>query len=206
MDIWIADLDALPARDELLSRDESERAARFHFDRDRNRFSRCRALLRELIAQWTGRDAASLAFHYGDYGKPELEGLHFNVSHSANLAAIALTRDMPIGIDVEAINKDADVMALARTAFSPAECDELSAMPSDQRIAAFFRGWTRKEACLKLLGTGFSRPSDSFTVSLTEAPLTFAAGCALQDVQVPPGFVCAIATPQEVPAPRVRRV
>lgn len=206
MDIWIADLDTLPGRDELLSRDESARAARFHFERDRHRFSRCRGLLRELIAQWTGRDAASLLFHYNDYGKPELEGLHFNVSHCANLAVIALSRDTPVGIDVEAINEDADVMALARTAFSPAECAELSAMPAGQRVAAFFRGWTRKEAYLKLLGTGFSRPSDSFTVSLTEAPLTPPAGCALRDVEVPPGFVCAMATPREVPAPRVRRV
>ncbi len=206
IEVWVADLDVLPARDSVLSRDELERAARFHFDRDRNRFARCRGLLRELIAQLIGCDAASLAFRYNAYGKPELDELHFNVSHSANIAAIALTRDVPIGIDVEAIDPDADVLTLAKTAFSREEYDALSAMAHEERAAAFFRAWTRKEAYLKLLGTGFSLASDSFTVSLTAEPLTFIGDCALRDIEVPPGFACAIATPREMPPPHVRRV
>jgi 4'-phosphopantetheinyl transferase len=205
IDVWVTDLDARDDAPAVLSTDELERAARFHFERDRRRFVRCRALLRKLIARSIGCDAASLTFRYNAYGKPELDEIHFNVSHSANIAVIALTY-APIGIDVETINPSAEVMSLARTAFSSAECGALAAMPHAERAAAFFRGWTRKEAYLKLLGTGFSLASDSFTVSLANEPLTFIGDYALRDLEVPPGFACAIAMPREMPAPRVHRV
>lgn len=211
IDVWVTDLDARDdaLRSVALSEDERERAASFHFDRDRARFVRCRALLRHLIARSIGGDAAALAFRYNAYGKPELDDVHFNVSHSANIAVIALTPaglHIPIGIDVEAINPSAEVMSLARTAFSPEECAALAAMPEEERVPAFFRGWTRKEAYLKLLGTGFSLPSDSFTVPLTDEPLTFIGDYALRDLEVPAGFACAIAAPREMAAPRVHRL
>jgi 4'-phosphopantetheinyl transferase len=207
VDVWVADLDALPPTPEdwsVLSPDEAERAHRFRFDRHRNRFVRCRALLRQLIAEKTGGDAAAIAFRYGNYGKPEVDGIHFNVSHSENLAAIALTHDRPVGIDVEAIDVTREVLPLARTAFSPAERAAIAAMTSEQQIAAFFRGWTRKEAYLKLLGTGFSLSPESFTVSLAPEPLSFIDDYALRDLDVPAGFACAIATARESGVPRVR--
>lgn len=206
VDVWVADLDALPPAPEdwaVLSPDEAERAHRFRFDRHRNRFVRCRALLRKLIAERTGGDAAAIAFRYGTHGKPELDGIQFNVSHSENLAAIALTHEQPVGIDVEVIDGTREVLPLARTAFSPAERIALSAMTSEQQILAFFRGWTRKEAYLKLLGTGFSLSPESFTVSLAPEPLTFIAGYALRDLDVPAGFACAIATARDCAVPRV---
>lgn len=207
VDVWVADLDALPPAPEdwsVLSPDEVERAHRFRFDRHRNRFVRCRALLRRLIAEKIGGDAAAIAFRYGTHGKPELDEIHFNVSHSENLATIALTRERPVGIDVEAIDATREVLPLARTAFSPIERIALSAMTSEQQIAAFFRGWTRKEAYLKLLGTGFSLSPESFTISLAEEPLSFIDDYALRDLDVPAGFACAIATSRDCAVPRVR--
>lgn len=194
----MADLDALPSRREILSGDEIERAERLRFEHHRERFIRCRAWLRELLAEALGHDAASLEFHYGAHGKPEIDGMHFNVSHSANIAAIALSREQPIGIDVESIDAERDVVALANTAFSVAERAELARMTRDSQVAAFFRGWTRKEAYLKLLGTGFSRAPDSFTVSLAEEPLCFIDDSALRDLPTRSGFACALATPRDV--------
>jgi 4'-phosphopantetheinyl transferase len=201
----MADLDALPSRREILSRDEIERAERFRFEHHRERFIRCRTWLRELLAEALVRDAASLEFRYGAHGKPELDGMHFNVSHSANVAAIALTREQPIGIDVESIDAERDVVALANTAFSAEEQAELATMTGDAQVAAFFRGWTRKEAYLKLLGTGFSRAPESFTISLGKEPLCFIDDYALRDLPTHSGFACALATPRDWPAPRVRR-
>jgi 4'-phosphopantetheinyl transferase len=206
VDVWVADLDALPPKPEdwsVLSPDEVERAHRFRFDRHRNRFVRCRALLRQLIAERIGGQAAAIAFRYGTYGKPELDEIHFNVSHAENLAAIALTRERPVGIDVEAVDATREVLPLARTAFSPAERAALSVMTSEQQIAAFFRGWTRKEAYLKLLGTGFSLSPESFTVSLAAEPLSFIDDYALRDLDVPSGFACAIATERDCAVPHV---
>ncbi len=205
VDVWVTDLDALDDAHAILSADELERAARFHFVCDRIRFMRCRTLLRQLIAQSIGRDAASLTFRYNAYGKPELDDVHFNVSHSANIAVIAFANS-PIGIDVEAIDPAAEVMPLARTVFSSDECAALAAMPPIDRIPAFFRGWARKEAYLKLLGTGFSLPSDSFSVSLDAEPLSYIGEVAVRDVEVKAGFACAIAMHRDAPPPAVHKV
>jgi 4'-phosphopantetheinyl transferase len=201
IDVWCTDLDAAPPRDpaSILSADERERAARFRFDVHRNRFLRCRALLRQRLAETLDLDAASIVFQYGAHGKPEVDGVHFNVSHSDHFAVIAISRDMPVGIDVERIDGSKEVLPLARTAFSIAEYEALAAMTPSEQLASFFRTWARKEAYLKLLGTGFSRPSDSFTVSMTNEPLSFVEGCALRDLHVHADFACAIATARETP-------
>ena len=207
IDVWVADLDALPlerAATSILSDDERERALRFRFEHHRARFVRCRTVLRELIARSTGNDPASIAFRYGRHGKPELDGLHFNVSHSDRLAVIAISRDAPLGIDIERIDRTKEVPGLARTAFSAIECDELRALSPDEQIDAFFRGWARKEAYLKLLGTGFSLASDSFTVSLAPEPLTFVGDIGLRDLDVRSGFACAVATRDRSAMPVVR--
>lgn len=203
LEVHAADLDALPPRDDaasILSRDELERAERFRFAHHRERFVRCRLLLRELVAEKTGESPASIVFRYGPHGKPELDALHFNVSHSANVAVIALSDEHPVGIDVESIDGTKDVAPLARTAFSREERTAFDALSRDEQVAAFYRGWTRKEAYMKLRGTGFSLPSDSFTVSLANEPLTFVDDCALRDLDAFAGFACAIATPRHATA------
>ncbi len=74
-----------------LSPDEIERALRFHFEKDRNRFVTGRGLLREALGWLLEADPASIVFSYGERGKPQLadsingQFLHFNVSHSDGL-------------------------------------------------------------------------------------------------------------------------
>jgi 4'-phosphopantetheinyl transferase len=196
VEIYVADLDALPPDREdwsILAPDEVERAQRFRFDRHRTRFVRCRVLLRQLIAKAIEIDAASIAFRYGAYGKPELDAIHFNVSHSGPMAAVALTHEGPIGIDVETIDRKREVVALARTAFSPDERAAIALLSHEEQIDAFFRGWTRKEAYMKLLGTGFSMPPDSFTVSLNAEPLSTIGEFVLRDLVIAEGYACAMA-------------
>jgi len=202
VDVWTADLDALPPAENaaaILSPDEVARAERFRFAHHRHRFTRCRLLLRSLLGQTLAVPPASLQFHYGLHGKPELKGVHFNVSHSGPLAVIAISREQPIGIDIEQIDRRKDVVSLARTAFSVAECAELDAMSPEEQIAAFYRGWARKEAFLKLLGTGFSRASDSFTISLARETRSQVEGALLCDLHVRDGFACTVAMRRELP-------
>jgi 4'-phosphopantetheinyl transferase len=205
VDVWIADLDAPMSElaQSILSADERMRAGRFRFDVHRHRYMQCRSLLRLRLAETVGIDAATIAFRYGEHGKPELDDVHFNVSHSDNLAVIAVSRDEPVGIDVERIAPKHDLLALARTAFSRAECEALSAMHAEEQTAAFFRTWARKEAYLKLLGTGFALPSDSFTVPVTAEPSSIFGDCILRDLDVHPHFACAVATSAGMPAPRL---
>jgi 4'-phosphopantetheinyl transferase len=77
--------------------------------------------------------------------------LHFNVTHTDGLALIA-TATTPIGIDVERVRPMADADGLVRRFFSPAEWEAFAALPAELRPAAFFRGWTCKEAVIKAAG------------------------------------------------------
>src|ERR1022692_4784176 len=138
-----------------LSAAELDRARRYYFDRDRRRFIVARGELRRLLARELEVGAQAIEFAYGRYGKPSLAppldgaGLRFNLAHSDDLAVIALCRDREVGVDVEAIRPLRDEADLVRSCFSQREQEEyLRTLPS-ARNAAFFSGWTRKEAFIK---------------------------------------------------------
>jgi 4'-phosphopantetheinyl transferase len=172
--VWLAGLDVARQPDDLapLSAEERRRAARFHFERDRRRFTAARSCLRRLLGAYLGVSPAAIAFGAGPQGKPHLagppaaSGLRFNLSHAGDLALIAVTREREVGADVECIRPVADLARLAASCFSPAERAQLLALQPDDRLAAFFRGWTRKEAYLKARGIGLSCAPERVEVSV----------------------------------------
>ena len=164
--LWRADLD-LPQRciGELkhsLSSDERSRAERFVFDEHRNRFIAGRGLLRHLLSRYAGLEPGRLEFSYGPWGKPALasggveETLCFNVSHSHDVALYAVARNRAVGIDIERIHPERDVEALATSVFLPGECALIRSLPPAQKVEAFFKGWTIKEAYVKATGRGLA--------------------------------------------------
>ena len=174
--VWCAPLDGLLARESSLFRtmspDEKARARRFVFERDRERFSVCRGLLRRILGSYLGVAPSEVQFAYGAHGKPRLgpshagSGLRFNVSHSGQLALLAFTHHWEVGVDIELLRHLADVEELARESLSVLEQKALLTLPPELRSAAFLRAWTRKEAILKALGAGIGAPLDRFSVSL----------------------------------------
>src|SRR2546429_10028806 len=88
--------DAVSASATLLSDRERERARRFAFDPDRNRFIVARALLRQLLAARLGERPEAVALASGARGEPALGGRfapsapRFNESHCTEQAAYAL--------------------------------------------------------------------------------------------------------------------
>ena len=156
----------------LLSADETDRASRFRFPRDRRRFVTGRASLRLILGACLGERPERVAFTYGERGKPALgarfkgAALSFNVSHSEDLGLVAVARGREVGVDVERRRPLRDAAAIAERFFSTREREELLALPEAEREAAFFAGWARKEAFIKATGEGLARPLDGFTVSL----------------------------------------
>jgi 4'-phosphopantetheinyl transferase len=120
----------------------------------------------------------------GPHGKPELAGreLEFNVSHSGELALIAVSDAGPIGVDVEQHRALPDPAAFARRFFSAGEAADAGA-----DLAALFRCWCRKEAWLKAQGVGLDLVRAR--TDLREAP----AGWLLADLDVAPGYAAAVA-------------
>jgi len=174
VDVWSVRLDE-PARtgSEILtlSPDEIARANRFHFEKDRIHFTRCRSALRDLLAGYLAIPAADIRFEYLTSGKPQLaaeqnpSALQFNVSHSANMALIAVGSEHRLGVDIEKIRGDVDTTALAERFFSLRERAGLQALPEHLRVPGFFACWTRKEAFLKATGEGLSFPLEDFSVT-----------------------------------------
>jgi 4'-phosphopantetheinyl transferase len=152
----------------LLSPDERERAARFRFDRDRNRYIAGRGQLRLLLSRYTGTPPAELAFRYGAFDKPELTGggPHFNVSHSGAVLLIGVTPDHEVGVDVELDSTDLARERIPERFFSPEEVRTLRSLPEALQARAFLACWTRKEAFIKARGDGLSLALDSFDVTL----------------------------------------
>ncbi len=222
IDVWRASLKRDPAGVSALRRtlsdDELTRADRFHFAKHRERFIAARGLLRRILGLYLGVESQTLRFVYGDHGKPFLApelaacGVHFNASHSRDLALFAVTRDRDIGIDVERVRPDVACTQLATRFFAPGEVQTLRSLPVDAQREAFFRCWTRKEAFIKAKGEGFSLPLDQFEVSLAPgAPATLlrtewdpleSDRWSLSEISPGPGFVGALAVEGALPETR----
>ena len=153
-----------------LADDERERAERFHFSRDRVKFIIARGTLRALLGRYVDIDPARLQFCYGPYGKPALRdapgGLRFNLAHSHELALCAIAQGCELGIDLEYERERIAIEQIATKFFSAREAAALCGLPDEKKRAAFYNCWTRKEAFIKLLGSGLSLPLDGFDVSL----------------------------------------
>lgn len=157
-----------------LTAEEYERANRFYFVRDREKYVIGRARLRQLLGHYLDASPANIRLRYGKYGKPRLSpdqggNLRFNLSHSGGHALYGFTSSGQIGVDLEVEDPDVEIARLASRFFSPDEAAQVLALPAEERAPAFFRVWTRKEAFLKAKGTGLGLPLDGFSVTVNSA-------------------------------------
>lgn len=159
----------------ILASDETTRAERFYFAKDRDAYIACRGTLRSLLGKYLNLPPSLLKFHYSSYGKPSLaeqdnkivrKPIQFNLSHSNEFSLFGFTLDREIGIDVEFIRPKVVEEEIAERFFSPLETQALRSLPHEQQVEAFFRCWTRKEAFIKARGDGLSLPLDQFDVTL----------------------------------------
>lgn len=184
-------LEVSPARLKKLSSvlwpQERERADRFHFERDRRRFIACRGILRRILGSYLGISARDVEFAYRGHGKPTLGGtfaecgLDFNVSHSGDLALIAVGRGAAVGVDVEQVRALSDAGDLVARFFSQHENEAFQRLAPESRPQAFFNLWTRKEAWLKATGEGIAH-------RLSQVEVTFLPGESVRLLGIPEGL------------------
>ena len=151
-----------------LSSEETARAERFVFAKDRDHFVVARGMLRELLGGYLGRRADEVQFETGPIGKPFVRGaeIKFNLSHSHGLGVYAFTVGREVGIDTEKVRPEFAGMDIAERYFSKAEQEELRQVAPARQSEAFFLCWTRKEAYVKAHGKGLQIPLDSFDMSM----------------------------------------
>src|SRR5438105_713102 len=158
---WCASLDVSPEVSArlyaTLAPDERARSARLKFEQDRRRFIVARGVLRELLARYVQTQPDQIRFAYNAFGKPDLSpefanGLKFNLSHSADLALIAIATDSNVGVDLEHIRAQSDYSDIARRFFASVEVDALMSVPRHLYAETFFSSWTKQDAYVKACG------------------------------------------------------
>ncbi|MBE3560031.1 MAG: 4'-phosphopantetheinyl transferase superfamily protein [Ktedonobacteraceae bacterium] len=221
--IWRAFLDQAPFSIErlksLLADDERQRAASFHFVRDRNRFIVARGLLRTILGLYLRSEPRGLRFLYSARGKPSLAPagkgskgsageVRFNLAHSHEVALFAFSSACEPGIDVEFVRPLADARQIAERFFSVRENGVLRELDPVEMHRRFFLYWTRKEAYLKALGEGLAGLAGDIRQIDTAAPPgqplivppsqdNGQRSWLVHDIEPAPGYVAALAFPQQ---------
>lgn len=167
VDIWQFPLtDSLELADSVLNSEEKARARRFYFPRHQRRFATARTMMRVILAHYLNEQPAALLFDYNAYGKPTLhsnQGIQFNLSHSGDLALLAVGHTHPIGIDLEFFS-ERPYLGIAKDLFSTQEIEAFEALPETTKALGFFTIWSQKEAFIKACGMGLSYPTQEFSV------------------------------------------
>ncbi len=185
-DLHIWKLDLSPASPQSpprtwLSADERQRAERFKNGSDAARFVRVRSGVRAILSRYLDTDPKVLRFLYGAHGKPMLAQPHawlsFNLSHSRDLALVAVTRASAVGIDVERLHPRQKLDQIARRVFNREQLARLQRARDDAWLREFFENWTALEARLKARGLGiFAQQADEDLEQLTVRHLDPHAG------------------------------
>jgi 4'-phosphopantetheinyl transferase len=189
-DLLLTDLE------ELLDDAERDRARSLAQLASRRRFIAAHGAIRVILGGRLGAPPASLRWRYGPHGKPRLAGtdLQVNLSHSGDLAALAVTSRRRVGIDVQQVLTSLATARMAARYYPPAEVRFVMAADGPTaRADRFTRLWARKEACLKVTG-GRLLPGLAQAVMDTGLAGDYQAPAALiREVRVPSGYHAAVA-------------
>jgi len=174
--IWLAHLnwpkDKFSVGFQFLSKEEQARAERFVRQQHRERYIASHAVLHQILSRYVGCSPGEIQFYHNDCGKPYLANspqglnLQFNMSDSKDYALYGVMLDNEIGVDLEYMKPKVELENIAKRFFSSGEYQSLLALPASQRLQAFYRCWTRKEAYIKVIGQGLSFSLSRFTVNL----------------------------------------
>ncbi len=177
-DIWLCSLSRLKNKQSsylsLLCTQEKSRAERFKFAIHRDRFIASHGFTRIVLGNYLNTSPECIVLQKGRYGKPFLNqdksfighSLQFNLSHTQDLALLAVTQKYEIGVDIECTERKTDWQAIVQRFFTKSEQEQLFLLNKEQQKKAFFELWTRKEAYMKVLGTGLSLAPTDFTLSV----------------------------------------
>lgn len=160
----------------LLSDAEKERSEQFKFFKHRKHFIASHGFLHSVLAYYLDIAAEEILFSQGENGKPFIsteqnpQNIQFNMSHSGNIAILAVCRQHSVGIDIEFMERKTDWQGVIKRYFTENEQRKIHALPEELQKDAFYRVWTRKEAHMKVTGEGLRLSPSKFEVSVPPEP------------------------------------
>jgi 4'-phosphopantetheinyl transferase len=142
-----------------------------------------REALREILSRYLGEEPAAISLRLAEGGKPELaepgSELRFNLSHSGELALVAVALGREVGVDVERIDRRRDVLKLAERWLGADAAAAVRAAPAQERIEVFYAAWTRHEALVKCIGTSVFAHFAATSISTASLPIDRGYAAAL---------------------------
>lgn len=161
-----------PSLFHCLSKEEQERAARFHFEKDRLSYRVTHACKRWILANYLGVEPDALCFSTGEWGKPSLEQamndreLRFNLSHSKGITVIGVSQRDEIGVDVEGLQSAERMVPIFDRFASESEKLAFGGLHPKDHGRWMTAWWVSKEAYIKAVGRGLSLGLSCFSVDV----------------------------------------
>ena len=157
---------------------ETERAflKALRFEQDRLTYLVAHALLRAALSSYTDVKPADWQFQTNPFNKPLIapalntQGLHFNLSHTKGMVALALTRVGPLGIDVESTSREQNISEIAPDILTSNEYLDLNQQAQSDQHTRLLKYWTLKEAFVKATGLGLTSGLQTFEFDLDVQP------------------------------------
>lgn len=144
-----------------LDKEEQHRAGRLVREEDRQRYVLAHGGLRTVLSRYLGVDPGVVELCRDEVGKPFVTRksrgqslITFNMSHAQGRALIAVSQGQEVGVDLERIRSDIEVVKLSERYFATSEHAVIMQSAQEERAAKFFRYWVAKEAVLKAQGIG----------------------------------------------------
>ena len=162
-----------------LSSDETARMVRLHQPQHQHAFLISHALKRGALARILNVHPATLIFGVGSHGRPFLMrqpdqiDLQFNLSHTKGMAAIAVSQNACIGLDVESLNRKGPDTEFAARMFTPPEYQDILEQAPERQRHRLLEYWTLKEAYIKAEGLGISIGLDTFNFRICSSEPSF---------------------------------
>lgn len=120
----------------------------------KKQFLVCRSILAHLLKQYC--DISMLpVIKVGDNGRPSFLEPHlpdFNISHSQDWVAVAISLVGKVGLDIEVARPRKNYLKVAKNFFADDEYQWMT--KQDDTLRAFWQLWTLKESALKLYAKG----------------------------------------------------
>jgi phosphopantetheinyl transferase len=181
--VWIAPSDAVLRAESclrLLTGDDWRSLDRIRTPLDRDSAVAARVLLRLGLSKAADRRIEPMDWEFARHGQDRprvadgLPQIHYSVSHTEQMVAVAISSAVNVGVDVESVDRELSDTVMA--AFRHREEDaSTKALPDTQNIREFIRLWTLKEAYTKMLGVGHEL--DFKTLNFTLDPITLTSPC-----------------------------
>jgi 4'-phosphopantetheinyl transferase len=171
--LWLLDLSQLT--DEVIVRHQTvlstaELLRAQTFKQRQLQFIAMRAFVRLCLSRYTLSAPHTLTLVTEPNGKPQLANaplpIVFNLSHSQNMAILAVGMDHAVGVDIEITSRRRSQQSIAERYFHPTETARFKQLSNTEQCKYFFQLWTLKEAFLKATGEGISGGLDKMAFNL----------------------------------------